>query len=139
MKIKFSGVEPIKGRPEDAGADLFSQIETVIHPGETKLIPTGTRIHLPKTAVGFVCSRSGLALKNSVHVLNAPGIVDSGYTGDVGVILYNAHPQNRIRIVKGDRIAQLVIQRVPRFSFKRLKGKVKKSERGDQGFGSSGK
>lgn len=119
-----------------AGADLCSAVEAIIYPGETKLIKTGINISIPLGYAGFVCSRSGLALKQNVFVLNAPGIVDSDYTGDVGVILHNAS-DDRFVIKVGDRIAQLLIVKCEHFMFNEV-AELQKTERGTGGFGSTG-
>lgn len=119
-----------------AGADLCAETATRIYPGETKLVKTGINISIPLGYAGFVCSRSGLALKKNVFVLNAPGIVDSDYTGDVGVILHNAG-QDVFDISSGDRIAQLLIVKCENFVFNEV-GELKQTDRGDGGFGSTG-
>ena len=119
-----------------AGADLCSSVDTKLYPGETKLVKTGINISIPLGYAGFVCSRSGLALKNNIFVLNAPGIVDSDYTGDVGVILHNAG-DNIFNISVGDRVAQLLIVKCEHFVFNEVV-ELEKTERGDGGFGSTG-
>lgn len=119
-----------------AGADLCAVNDILLYPGETKLVKTGINISIPLGYAGFVCSRSGLALKQNVFVLNAPGIVDSDYTGDVGVILHNAS-EDRFTIKKGDRVAQLLIVKCENFVFNEVK-ELNKTERGDGGFGSTG-
>lgn len=119
-----------------AGADLCSSVDAVIYPGETKLIKTGINISIPLGYAGFVCSRSGLALKQNVFVLNAPGIVDSDYTGDVGVILHNAS-DDRFNVKVGDRVAQLLIVKCEHFMFNEV-AELKQTDRGDGGFGSTG-
>ena len=136
VKSKETAVVPQLATSGSAGADLCSSIDVKLYPGETKLIPTGINISIPLGYAGFVCSRSGLALKKNVFVLNAPGIVDSDYTGDVGVILHNAG--NDIFDVKaGDRIAQLLIVKCENFVFNQV-AELKQTERGDGGFGSTG-
>ena len=120
-----------------AGADLCSIMpETIIYPGETKLVKTGINISIPLGYAGFVCSRSGLALKQNVFVLNAPGIIDSDYTGEVGVILHNAS-DDRFTVKPGDRIAQLLIVKCEHFMFNEV-AELKQTDRGDGGFGSTG-
>jgi dUTP pyrophosphatase len=119
-----------------AGADLCAISDYVIYPGETKLIKTGINISIPLGYAGFVCSRSGLALKQNVFVLNAPGIVDSDYRGDVGVILHNAG-EDRFTIKPGDRIAQLLVVKCEHFLFKEVLD-LEQTERGEGGFGSTG-
>lgn len=119
-----------------AGADLCATTSDVIYPGETKLVKTGINISIPLGYAGFVCSRSGLALKHGVFVLNAPGIVDSDYTGDVGVILHNSS-DDRFTINSGDRIAQLLIVKCEHFMFNEVDA-LQDTDRGAGGFGSTG-
>src|SRR5690242_4467494 len=95
----------------DAGMDLYSVEEKVIHPGETALIKTGIQIELPKNTEAQIRPRSGLALKHSVTVLNTPGTIDEGYRGEVGVILIN-HGKHPFIVEKHMRIAQMVIKPV---------------------------
>lgn len=122
---------------EDACCDLYSAIDYSIKPGETKLIKTDTKVEVPKGMVMLVCSRSGLALKHSVFVLNAPGVVDPGYRGDVGVILHNASWEPFV-VNKGDRIAQAMFVETTHVSFLRIDS-LSESNRGEGGFGSTGK
>lgn len=131
-----SAVVPKVATEGSAGADLCSSVEVTIYPGETKLVKTGINISIPLGYAGFVCSRSGLALKQNVFVLNAPGIIDSDYTGDVGVILHNAS-NDRFVVNIGDRIAQLLIVKCEYFWFNEV-AELQKTERGDGGFGSTG-
>ena len=96
----------------DAGADLVSAIDVVLEPGQRATVPTGLAIALPVGYGGFVLPRSGLALKHGVTVVNAPGLIDSGYRGEVRVPLINTDPIEPYAVHRGDRIAQLVVQRV---------------------------
>lgn len=137
VKNVETAVVPKIATPGSAGADLCSSTDIKLYPGETKLVKTGINISIPLGYAGFVCSRSGLALKNNVFVLNAPGIVDSDYTGDVGVILHNAG-DNIFNIKVGDRVAQLLIVKCEHFMFNEV-AELQKTERGDGGFGSTGK
>jgi dUTP pyrophosphatase len=102
-------VLPVQALPGDAGFDLRSVMNLVIEPGETEIIRIGLAIEIPVSCVAFVCSRSGLAAKHSVAVLNAPGVVDSGFRGELMVILHN-HGVHPFVVMVGDRVAQLVIQ-----------------------------
>lgn len=115
ITVRFSGVRPEHGRPEDAGRDLrYDPAATepiVIAPGRRHLIPTGTRISLPHGVSGKVCPRSGLALKHGITVLNSPGIIDPGYIGEIGVVLLNTDLDEAFTVNPGDRIAQLLIER----------------------------
>lgn len=128
---------PIYAKGGDAGADLASAIDFTLAPGERKLIPTGLAIALPEGYVALIHPRSGLALKHGVTLLNAPGTVDAGYRGEISCILINHDQSESFSAKKGERIAQLVIQRVERGNFEEL-SKLPGSARGDNGFGSSG-
>lgn len=119
-----------------AGADLRSRIGCVINSGESKLIPTGITISIPKGYAGFVQPRSGLALKSGITVLNTPGLIDSDFRGEIGVILIN-HSKEKFMISIDDRIAQLVIQKVEHPSFE-LVDELDVTQRGAGGFGSTG-
>lgn len=143
MEEAVAKILPRQATAGSAGIDLRAYIEegdsVDIAPGETKLIKTGFKWAIPKGNVGIVCSRSGLALKNSVFVLNAPGIVDSDYRGDVGVILHNAG-KNKFTVNMGDRIAQMVILETSNLPVIRvLDIDVTETERSTGGFGSTGK
>lgn len=127
---------PQYAHPGDAGADLFAAVDVVIGPGERALVPTGVAIAIPAGFAGFVHPRSGLALRSGVTVANAPGTVDAGYRGELRVILINLDPTESATIRRGDRIAQLVVQRVERANFVEVET-LPGSERGERGFGSS--
>jgi dUTP pyrophosphatase len=121
----------------DAGADLTSRVEITLQPGQRALVPTGISIALPNGYAAFVHPRSGLAIKYGVSMVNTPGTVDAGYRGELQVILINHDRETAITFHKGDRIAQLVIQKVEQAEFidvEYLPG----SERGEDGFGSTG-
>ena len=121
----------------DAGADLYAAVDVVLGPGERSLVPTGVAIRLPQGYVGLVHPRSGLASRLGVTVLNAPGTVDSGYRGEILVNLINHDPRETATIGRGDRIAQLVVQRVERADFHRV-DELSESARGAGGHGSTG-
>lgn len=127
---------PLQARAGDAGMDLFSVVDVVLQPGERALVGTGIKIELPFGYEAQVRPRSGLALKHGVTVLNSPGTVDAGYRGEVGVILIN-HGTKPFAVEKGMRVAQMVIQQVPEVELVAVES-VNDSERGEQGFGSSG-
>lgn len=130
---------PTYAKPGDAGADLFARVEVELAPGGGRgLVPTGIAIAIPPGYAGFIQPRSGLAAKHGVTCLNSPGLIDSGYRGEISVLLINLDPQNAHLIERGDRIAQLVIQKVERASF--LIGvPLASSERGTGGFGHTGR
>ncbi|MEV4413945.1 dUTP diphosphatase [Catellatospora sp. NPDC049609] len=129
---------PSYAHPGDAGADLYAAEEAAIPPGERRLIRTGVAIALPDGFVGLVHPRSGLAAKMGVTVLNAPGTVDAGYRGEILVQLVNHDRTTTAKISRGDRIAQLVVQRVERAHFHDV-AELPDSARGTGGHGSTGK
>ena len=128
---------PQYGKAGDAGADITTRIDVTIEPGERLLVPTGLSIALPFGYAAFVHPRSGLAIKHGVSMVNAPGTVDAGYRGELQVILINHDQREPISFKKGDRIAQLVIQRVEAAAFIEV-DVLPGSERATGGFGSTG-
>lgn len=138
LKMLDSGLEPPSyAHPGDAGADLRAREDLVLAPGERKLVPTGVAIALPDGFVGLVHPRSGLATKHGLTVVNAPGTVDAGYRGEISVTLLNTDARTPIVLQRGDRIAQLVIQRVEHAAFVPV-ADLPDSVRGAGGFGSTG-
>jgi len=131
------GFEPVYAKPGDAGADLRSVVVTTVPAQSRVLVPTGVSIALPNGYVGLVHPRSGLAAKHGITVLNTPGTIDAGYRGEIMVILYNSSDTD-FEIAVGDRIAQLLIQSVEKAVFTSVE-KLPASERGETGFGSSGR
>lgn len=122
----------------DAGADLVAAESLTLQPGGGRaLVPTGAAIAIPPGYAGFVQPRSGLALRHGVTCLNSPGLIDSGYRGELKVLLVNTDPNEPFHIERGDRIAQLVIQRVEHASFVEV-DELPDSARGEGGFGSTG-
>ena len=136
IDIIVEGTMIAKAHEGDSGYDLKSAIALTMYPGDIRKIPTGTKIQLPKGYEGQVRSRSGLALKHGIHCMNSPGTVDSIFRGDVGVILHHAGTEPFV-INIGDRVAQLVIAEVP--DTRLVPGYVDATERGADGFGSTGK
>ena len=128
---------PVYAHPGDAGADLVAAADVELAPGERRLVPTGIAIALPDGYVGLVHPRSGLAHRLGVTVLNAPGTVDAGYRGEILVNLVNHDPAATVRISRGDRIAQLLVQRVERAAF-HLVDELPETVRGAGGHGSTG-
>ena len=129
---------PKYGKPGDAGADIATRIDFTLQPGERALIPTGLSIALPNGYAAFVHPRSGLAIKHGVSMVNTPGTVDAAYRGELQIMLINHDPREAISFSKGDRIAQLVIQKVERADFVEVT-QLPGSERGSGGFGSTGR
>ena len=121
----------------DAGLDLRSNVDIDIAPFERKLIPTGLAVAIPEGFAGFVQPRSGLALKSGLSMANTPGLIDSHYRGELKVIAVNLDANKAIHISKGERVAQLVIQRVPVVSLMEV-DELDATDRGTGGFGSSG-
>lgn len=136
-KLDESAIVPSSAYAGDAGVDLCSMQDCVLQPFERTLIPTGLAIELPDGFAGFVLPRSGLAVKHGISIVNAPGLIDSNYRGEVKVCLVNLDPHSPFTIEKGDRIAQLVVMPVPSVSFSQV-DELQDSERGSGGFGSSG-
>lgn len=129
---------PVKATDGSAGYDLTSAVSEDIYQGETLLINLGFAISMPPNMCALICSRSGLAARKSVFVLNAPGIIDSDYEGELKVVLTNLG-DTPFRISVGDRIAQLVFHDVPAVELKRVTNIFHiGSKRGDGGFGSTG-
>ena len=128
---------PSYSHPGDAGADLAAAEDVELGPGERVLVRTGLAIALPAGYAAFVHPRSGLAAKYGVTLVNAPGTVDAGYRGEIKVTLLNTDSDRAVRFNRGDRIAQLVIQRVERALFHEAEV-LPGSSRGDGGFGSTG-
>jgi dUTP diphosphatase len=128
---------PTYAHAGDAGADLVATTDVRLEPGERALVPTGIALALPEGYVGLVHPRSGLAARLGVTVLNAPGTVDSGYRGEILVNLINHDRANVAKISRGDRIAQLVVQRVERARFA-VVDELAESSRGAGGHGSTG-
>jgi len=130
---------PAYAKEGDAGADLVANENVMLPPaGGRALISTGIAIAIPKGYAGFVQPRSGLAAKHGVTCLNTPGLIDSGYRGELKVLLVNTDPETPFEVVKGERIAQLVIQRVESVEFIEVEA-LSDSDRGSGGFGSTGR
>jgi dUTP pyrophosphatase len=128
---------PSYAHPGDAGADLVAAEDLELAPGQRAIVATGVAIALPAGYAAFVHPRSGLAARHGVTVVNAPGTVDAGYRGEIKVTLLNTDATMPVRFRRGDRIAQLVIQRVEHAAFHEVR-RLPGSARGDGGFGSTG-
>lgn len=134
--LKDGATVPLRATHQAAAGDLCAIEAMKIYPGETKLVKTGVAMAIPPGLAGLVCSRSGLALKNRIFVLNAPGVIDADYRGDIGVILTNMGG-DVFEIKAGDRVAQLAI--VPVFDFCcKVVTSLDETDRGTGGFGSTG-
>lgn len=130
---------PSYARPGDAGADLVAREGAVLAPGGGRaVVPTGIAVAIPEGHAGFVQPRSGLAVRHGVTCLNTPGLIDAGYRDELKVILVNTDPREAYEIVRGDRIAQLVIQRVEHATFLPA-ADLPGSDRGTGGLGHSGR
>lgn len=128
---------PSYAHPGDAGADLHTAVDAVLAPGERRLVPTGVALALPEGYVGLVHPRSGLAARHGLSIVNAPGTIDAGYRGEVRVCLVNLDRAETIVLQRGDRIAQLVVQRVEQARFVEVDA-LPESARGAGGYGSTG-
>jgi dUTP pyrophosphatase len=128
---------PSYARQDDAGADLVCAEDVDLAPGQRAVVGTGIAIALPAGYAAFVHPRSGLAARHGVTLVNAPGTIDAGYRGEIRVVLLNTDPATPVSFRRGDRIAQLVVQRVERAAFREVAA-LPDSARGDNGFGSTG-
>lgn len=140
IDVPTLGTLPTYAHSGDAGADICSSETLTLHAGERKLVGTGVCVQLPENSVGLLCSRSGLAHSAGVVVLNAPGIIDNGYTGEIKVNLYNSSKMDHL-ITAGDRIAQMVIQSSVQVNFlpmAEVDFNAFETERGEGGHGSTG-
>jgi len=135
-KISADAKLPSYAHPGDSGMDLYSVEETVIEPGERKMIKTGIKIAIPKGFEAQVRPKSGIAANNGVTVLNSPGTIDSGYRGEVQVILANLGKE-AFKVEKGKKIAQLVIAKVEEAEMEEVE-ELDETTRNDAGFGSTG-
>ncbi len=129
---------PAYAHDGDAGLDLYSTIDRTLQPGERALIPTGLKMAIPHGYEGQVRPKSGLALKHGITVLNTPGTVDAPYRGEVGVILINLDPKTAYEVKKGEKVAQMVFNKVEYAAFTET-SELPETTRGAGGFGSTGK
>jgi dUTP pyrophosphatase len=128
---------PLYALPGDAGADIVAAADVTLAPGERAVLPTGISIALPSGYAAFVHPRSGLAARAGLGLVNAPGTIDAGYRGEIKVIVINHDPAQALRLSRGERIAQLVVQRVEHAHFVEV-DELPASERGAGGHGSTG-
>jgi len=139
IRVQFLEKEaklPSRSNPSDAGADIFSIESVMIHPGERKVVGTGIAIEIPEGFYGRVAPRSGLAAKHGIDVL--AGVVDSSYRGEIKVVLLNTDKHSTFHVEKGDRIAQLIVESHFNFNIASSEN-LSSSERGKDGFGSTGR
>ena len=129
---------PSYAHPGDAGADLYLRDDLTLQPGERATVGTGVAVAIPDGYAAFVHPRSGLASRHGVTIVNAPGTVDAGYRGEILVILVNSDAREPVALKRGDRVAQLVVQRVERVAFREV-GELPASVRGEGGHGSTGR
>ncbi|PVG83709.1 dUTP diphosphatase [Nocardioides gansuensis] len=128
---------PSYAHPGDAGADLHTTVDVTLAPGERALVPTGVALALPDGYVALVHPRSGLAARHGLSIVNTPGTIDAGYRGEIKVMLINHDPATPVELSRGDRIAQLVVQRFERARFVEVES-LPDSTRGAGGYGSTG-
>jgi dUTP pyrophosphatase len=128
---------PSYAHPGDAGLDLAAAMAFTLKPGQRALVPTGVAVAIPPGYAGLILPRSGRAFKEGLALVNSPGLIDSGYRGELKVVLVNLDFEEPIYVGRGDKIAQLVVQRIENIELE-LVDKLPSSERGSRGFGSSG-
>ena len=136
-RLDPDAVLPARAHPGDAGLDLRSAVDVEVGPGERALVPTGVAVAIPDGHAGLVLPRSGLASKHGLTMANAPGLIDAGYRGEVICAVVNIDRDTRVRISKGDRIAQLVVVAVPELAAEWVE-ELPPTTRGEGGFGSTG-
>ena len=129
---------PERAHAGDAGLDLRASVDVVIAPGARAVVPTGIAVAIPEGYAGLVQPRSGLASRHGLGLVNAPGLIDSGYRGEIKVIAINLDPAEPFEVHRGDKIAQLVVYPVPGVRLREV-SELPETERGSGGFGSSGR
>jgi dUTP pyrophosphatase len=137
-KLKPEATPPTRAHPGDAGLDLYACEAAHIGPGERWSVGTGVAVEIPEGHAGLVLPRSGLAMKHGIALVNAPGLIDAGYRGEIRVLLLNTDPAETFRVEAGDRIAQLVVAPIALAEPVEVE-ELAESARGDGGFGSSGR
>ena len=136
MQVRPGARVPERAYAGDAGLDLAACEQLELRPGERALVPTGLAVAIPEGYAGFVQPRSGLAARDGITVVNSPGLIDSGYRGEIQVVLLNTDQERTFTAEAGDRIAQLVVLPVPALLVREV-DELPPSERGVRGFGSS--
>lgn len=142
IKVRFVKLDPAVRTPAlahrgDAGYDLESAVDLVLEPGRRALVPTGIALSIPEGFAGFLQPRSGLAHKHGISIVNSPGLIDSHYRGEIKVVLVNLDPEQAFSVMRGDKICQLVFQRVEQALFEQVE-RLDETGRGEGGFGSTG-
>ena len=137
-KCEYDAIRPSYAHDTDAGADLYAYEDVTVYPGERHSVRTGICIDIPEGYVGFITPRSGLAANKGITVLNAPGTIDAGYRGEIKVILINQDPYIPADIKYGERIAQIVFQKIKHADFQLVDEFQGNSDRGTGGIGSTG-
>ncbi len=143
MDLPFQRLDPDVELPSsqhrgDAGLDLRSTVELIVEPGQRAMVPTGLAVAIPNGHAGLVLPRSGLASRHGLTLVNAPGLIDAGYRGEVVCAVVNLDPTDPVKIAEGDRIAQMVIVALPSLTPIWVED-LPPSDRGDGGFGSTGR
>ena len=136
-RLREDAVLPSQAYDGDAGFDLAACEDVTLGPGERAVVPTGIAVEIPDGYAGFVQPRSGLAARHGITIVNSPGLVDSGYRGEVLVVLLNTDNTESFTVETGTRIAQLVVLAIPELALVEV-GALAESERGVRGYGSSG-
>jgi len=141
VKIKILRLDKTIPLPEyahktDAGLDLLSSMDCILKPYERKLVPTGIKVSIPEGYAGFVQPRSGLAIKHGIALVNSPGLIDSGYRGEIKVIMINLDKRSDFTIKKGDKICQLVIKKIEKAEIVETDN-LDETDRNEGGFGST--
>ena len=136
-KLDNGALLPRYAHSDDAGADLAIAEDLTLAPGERRVVGTGIAVAIPPGHAGFVCPRSGLAARAGLSIVNSPGVIDAGYRGEIRICLINTDRVAPIRLIRGDLVAQIVIQPVQRVDFQLVED-LPVSVRGDGGYGSSG-
>ena len=142
ITVRFVRLDPTVETPAlahrgDAGYDLTSTEDFLLEPGRRALVPTGLAVSIPEGFAGFLQPRSGLASKHGISIVNTPGLIDSHYRGEIMVVLINLDPEEPFRVKRGDKVCQLVFQKVEQALFEEVE-RLDETERGEGGFGSTG-
>lgn len=138
QRLRPDALLPTRAHDDDAGLDLYAVEPATLEPGARATVPTGIAVEIPQRHAGLVLPRSGLAAKHGVTVVNAPGLIDAGYRGEIMVVLLNTDRESAFAVTPGDRIAQLLITRIESPDLTEV-AELPPTRRADGGFGSSGR